>query len=160
MRRGDKRDGKGVNRARARDTTRVLVQQAVDISPAHKPNHSTKYCTISNPPTYPPTPFKQTRRLLGVGSCSGCLYAYIVRSGAEDVSSLYPHARTAMALRPLPLARAVLAAAGALVAALAAIAYALGVPVQDVASAVLMGEGGTAVGVGWEGSFGGSTFTL
>ncbi|CAM9278321.1 unnamed protein product, partial [Scytosiphon promiscuus] len=83
-------------------------------------------------------------RLLGVGSCSGCLYAYVVRSGAEDVSSLYPHASTALALRPLPLARAVLAGAGALAAALAGIAYALGVPVQDVASAVLRGEGEAA----------------
>ena len=47
----------------------------------------------------------------------------------------------ALALRPLSLARAVLAGAGAFVAALAAIAYALGVPLQDVASVVLKGEG-------------------
>ncbi|CAN0388242.1 unnamed protein product [Ascophyllum nodosum] len=80
-------------------------------------------------------------RLLGVGSRSGCLYTYIVRSGADDVSRLYPHASMALALRPLSLARAVLAGAGAFVAALAAIAYALGVPLQDVASVVLKGEG-------------------
>lgn len=81
-------------------------------------------------------------RLLGVGSCSGCLYAYVVRSGAEDVARLYPHASTALALRPMPFAGAFLAGAGAVAAALAALAYALGVPPQDVASAVLLGEGG------------------
>lgn len=85
-------------------------------------------------------------RLLGVGSCSGCLYAYVVRSGIEGVSRLYPHASTALALRPLPLARAVLAGAGALVATFTAIAYALDVPVQDVASAVLRGEGAAGSG--------------
>lgn len=92
-----------------------------------------------------------TSRLLGVGSCSGCLYTYVVRSGADDVSRLYPHASTALALRPLPLARAVLAGAGALAAALAALAYALGVPVQDVANAVLRGEGAFGEGGGYDG---------
>lgn len=96
---------------------------------------------------------KKQKRLLSVGSCSGCLYTYVLRSGADDVSRLYPHASTALALRPLPLARAVLAGAGAVAAALTALAYALGVPVQDVASAVLRGEGGGAVGAG--GDFGG-----
>jgi len=49
--------------------------------------------------------------------------------------------------------------AGALAAALAAIAYALGVPVQDVASAVLRGEGAAGVAAagagGADGGFGG-----
>eukprot|EP00904_Undaria_pinnatifida_P000052 jgi/Undpi1/10047/HiC_scaffold_28.g12501.m1 len=91
--------------------------------------------------------------VLGVGSRTGCLYTYVVRSGADDVSRLYPHASMAIALRPLPLARAVLAGAGALAATLAAIAYALGVPVQDVASAVLKGEGGAGWGYGGGGGF-------
>lgn len=97
-----------------------------------------------------------------MSSCSGSLYAYVVRSAAEDISRLYPHASTALALRPLPLARAVLAGAGALAAALAALAFALGVPVQDVASAVLWGEGGPAAGVsaGWGGGGSGSSFAL
>lgn len=106
-------------------------------------------------PTQPP--FSLSTRLLGVGSCSGCLYTYVVRSGADDVSRLYPHASTALALRPLPLARAVLTGAGALAAALAALAYALGVPVQDVASAVLRGEGGPGV-AGGGGGGGGNGF--
>lgn len=66
----------------------------------------------------------------------------------DDISRLYPHSSTALALRPLPLARAVVAAAGALAATLAAIAYALGVPLQDVASAVLKGEGAAGASSG------------
>lgn len=123
----------------------------------HHRNQSFRASPCRRPSRLNPTP-TSPNRLLGVGSCSGCLYTYVVRSGADDVTRLYPHASTALALRPLPLARAVLAGAGALAAALAALAYALGVPVQDVASAVLRGEGaaGVAVGAGdWDGGFGG-----
>lgn len=125
----------------------LLVSQLFYFSVLHSQHSAHQCCNTSSLLSLPfslspPSSLSLScDRLLGVGSCSGCLYVYVVRSGSTDVAQLYPHANIALALRPLPFSRAVLAAAGAVAAALAALAYALGVPLQDVASVVLLGEG-------------------
>lgn len=61
------------------------------------------------------------------------------------MSRLYPHASTALALRPLPVVRAILTGLVALSFAFAALAYALGVPLDDVLQVIFKGQGAAGI---------------